>query len=200
MLALDQGDVALCVVAREVVTQYGPDGVLSFLATVDRYMESPGFTGKAAEMFRTKAGHAQDTKDAALPVIDKVGVTLNVGVNLRDMAAALSECDDKDVVDFLAYLDELMASWDFTRAAADVFTKALNDLNDHDGDPRGKTLTELKDGDGKAFDKERVEMGKAKPTFWQDYTVTTPETKKSEPKTMYCERLDETVVCGGIYK
>jgi len=24
--------------------------------------------------------------------------------------------------------------------------------------------------------------------------------KKIEPKTAYCERLDDTVVCGGIYK
>jgi signal transduction histidine kinase len=64
----------------------------------------------------------------------------------------------------------------------------------------GKNLIELKDVDGKAFVRERVEMGKAKASFWQDYKFTNPETKKIEPKTMYCERLDETVVCGGIYK
>jgi cytochrome c len=27
-----------------------------------------------------------------------------------------------------------------------------------------------------------------------------PVTKKVEPKRMYCERLDETAVCGGIYQ
>ena len=64
----------------------------------------------------------------------------------------------------------------------------------------GKNLIELKDVDGKAFVKERVEMAKSKPTFWQDYKFTNPETKKIEPKSMYCEKLDETVVCGGIYK
>jgi cytochrome c len=64
----------------------------------------------------------------------------------------------------------------------------------------GKNLIELKDVDGKAFVRERVEMGKAKASFWQDYKFTNPETKKIEPKAMYCERLDETVVCGGIYK
>jgi cytochrome c len=64
----------------------------------------------------------------------------------------------------------------------------------------GKNLIELKDVDGKAFVKERVEMGKAKASFWQDYKFTNPETKKIEPKAMYCERLDESVVCGGIYK
>lgn len=64
----------------------------------------------------------------------------------------------------------------------------------------GKNLIDLKDVDGKAFVKERVEMGKTKASFWQDYKFTNPETKKIEPKTMYCERLDDSVVCGGIYK
>lgn len=64
----------------------------------------------------------------------------------------------------------------------------------------GKNLIELKDIDGKLFVKERVELGKAKPTFWQDYKFTNPESKKIEPKTMYCERLAETVVCGGVYQ
>jgi len=64
----------------------------------------------------------------------------------------------------------------------------------------GKDLIGLKDVDGKEFVRERVEMAKAKNAFWQDYKFTNPETKKVEPKSMYCERLDVTVVCGGIYK
>ncbi|MGE5451641.1 MAG: cache domain-containing protein [Acidobacteriota bacterium] len=64
----------------------------------------------------------------------------------------------------------------------------------------GKNLIELKDIDGKAFVKERVEMAKSQPSFWQDYKFTNPENKKIEPKSMYCERLDDSVVCGGIYK
>lgn len=64
----------------------------------------------------------------------------------------------------------------------------------------GKNLIELKDVDGKAFVKERVELAQAKGTFWQDYKFTNPVTKKIEPKSMYCEKLDDTVVCGGIYK
>ena len=63
----------------------------------------------------------------------------------------------------------------------------------------GKNLIDLKDIDGKAFVKERVELGKAKPSFWQEYKFTNPENKKIEPKIMYCERQAETVVCGGIY-
>jgi len=63
-----------------------------------------------------------------------------------------------------------------------------------------KNLMDLKDVDGKLFVKERTEMGKANATFWQDYKFSNPVSKKIEPKQMYCERLDDTVVCGGIYK
>ena len=64
----------------------------------------------------------------------------------------------------------------------------------------GKNLIELKDVDGKAFVKERVELAASKGTFWQDYKFTNPTNKKIEPKSMYCEKLEDAAVCGGIYK
>ena len=64
----------------------------------------------------------------------------------------------------------------------------------------GKNLIELKDVDGKPFIKERLEMAQAKPSFWQEYKFTNPVSKKVEPKQMYCERADDVVVCGGVYK
>jgi cytochrome c len=64
----------------------------------------------------------------------------------------------------------------------------------------GKNLIDLKDVDGKAFVKERIELASAKGTFWQDYKFTNPVSKKIEPKSMYCEKLDDAIVCGGIYK
>lgn len=64
----------------------------------------------------------------------------------------------------------------------------------------GKNLIDLKDIDGKEFVKERVELAKSKGTFWQDYKFTNPVSKKIEPKSMYCEKLDDAAVCGGIYK
>lgn len=64
----------------------------------------------------------------------------------------------------------------------------------------GRVLIDLKDVDGKEFVRERTEMGKAKASFWQDYKFTNPVSKKVEPKSMYCVRLEETVVCGGVYK
>ncbi|MEX8517423.1 MAG: cache domain-containing protein [Leptothrix sp. (in: b-proteobacteria)] len=65
----------------------------------------------------------------------------------------------------------------------------------------GRDLLDLKDIDGKAFVKERIDLARAKPAgFWQDYKFTNPTTKKIEPKRMYCEKLNETAVCGGIYQ
>jgi cytochrome c len=57
-----------------------------------------------------------------------------------------------------------------------------------------------KDADGKEFVKERVELAKTQPSFWQSYKFMNPVTKTVQPKQMYCERLDETVVCGGVYQ
>jgi signal transduction histidine kinase len=64
----------------------------------------------------------------------------------------------------------------------------------------GKDLMELRDADGKSFIRERMELAQKKPSFWQDYSFVDPMTKSILPKRMYCERLDETVVCAGVYK
>jgi len=65
----------------------------------------------------------------------------------------------------------------------------------------GKELIGMKDPDGKAFVKERVELAKAKGSFWQDYKFTDPLTKKVLPKQAYCEKADDkNIICGGIYK
>lgn len=72
----------------------------------------------------------------------------------------------------------------------------------HGANPKqvGKDLMELTDIDGKFFIKERVAMVKAKPAgAWQEYKFTNPVSKKIEPKVMYCEKLGETAVCGGVY-
>jgi cytochrome c len=63
----------------------------------------------------------------------------------------------------------------------------------------GKNLIDLKDVDGKEFVRERTEMGRAKGTFWQEYKMADPTTKKVTPKSMYCERLTDVLVCGGVY-
>ncbi len=64
----------------------------------------------------------------------------------------------------------------------------------------GKELIDLRDADGKEFVKERVELTRSKGKFWHDYKFTDPVTKKVLPKSTYCERVESTAVCVGIYK
>jgi signal transduction histidine kinase len=64
----------------------------------------------------------------------------------------------------------------------------------------GNNLMDMLDIDGKPYIKERIELAKSKGTFWQDYKFNNPTSKKIEPKSMYCEKVDEVVACAGIYK
>ena len=64
----------------------------------------------------------------------------------------------------------------------------------------GKNMIELRDANGKEHIRERLELVKTKSSFWQDFTFVNPMNKKIEPKQMYCEKSEELVVCGGIYK
>ena len=64
----------------------------------------------------------------------------------------------------------------------------------------GKDLSDAQDVDGVYYVRDRIRLAKEQGKFWQDYKFVNPLTKKIEPKRMYCERLGETAVCGGIYK
>jgi cytochrome c len=64
----------------------------------------------------------------------------------------------------------------------------------------GKNIIWMKDADGKAFVKERVELAKTKNKFWQDYKYTDPLDKKIHPKSTYCEKQEDFLVCCGAYK
>lgn len=72
----------------------------------------------------------------------------------------------------------------------------------HGANPKliGKDLSDAEDADGKAYVKERITLAKTQDSFWQEYKFADPVTKKISPKETYCERLNDTVVCGGIYK
>jgi len=59
---------------------------------------------------------------------------------------------------------------------------------------------DAKDPDGKAFVQERIELAKKGQPFWQEYKFMDPLTKKVEPKEMYCVPVNDTAVCGGVYK
>lgn len=64
----------------------------------------------------------------------------------------------------------------------------------------GKTLMDLEDADGKQFVREFVQSTSTKGKSWTDYKWSDPVTKKVLPKSVYCEKSGELVVCAGIYK
>ena len=64
----------------------------------------------------------------------------------------------------------------------------------------GQDLADSQDVDGVYYVRDRMDLAKKSQTFWQDYKFADPTTKKIEPKTTYCEVLNDTAVCGGIYK
>jgi cytochrome c len=63
----------------------------------------------------------------------------------------------------------------------------------------GRNLINAKDPDGKLFIKERVELAHEQSAFWHSYKWQNPATKEIEPQEAYCERLNDIVVCGGVY-
>lgn len=133
----------------------------------------------------TGTAHAVATKDDAMSMVKK-GVAF-IKANGKDKGhAEISRKDSSFTKDDL-YL--VVYGLDGTVRAHGANEKMI-----------GKNLIELKDVDGKPFVKERVDLAQSQGTFWQDYKFTNPVSKKIEPKQMYCEKLDDTVVCGGIYK
>jgi cytochrome c len=64
----------------------------------------------------------------------------------------------------------------------------------------GNNLMDMLDIDGKPYIKERIDLGKSRSAFWQDYKFTNPTNKKIEAKSMYCERVDDLLACAGFYK
>ena len=126
------------------------------------------------------------TKDDAVAMVKK-GVAY-IKANGKDKGfAEITRRDSKDFHDRDLYL--AVHKLDGTCVAHGTNEKMV-----------GKNFIDMKDIDGKEYIKERVDFGKTKATFWTDYKFVNPVSKKIEPKTAYCERLDDYLVCGGIYK
>lgn len=129
-----------------------------------------------------------------VPATDKEAVAMVkkgvafIKANGKDKGyAAISERENKDFHDRDLYL--AVHKLDGTCVAHGTNQKMV-----------GKNFLDIRDIDGKEYIKERVAFGKAKESFWTDYKFNNPVSKKIEPKTAYCERVEDTVVCGGIYK
>ena len=64
----------------------------------------------------------------------------------------------------------------------------------------GKELLDVKDADGKSFNKEMQELAKTKGSGWIIYRWPNPVTQQIGTKTTYIERLGELIVGSGVYK
>jgi signal transduction histidine kinase len=64
----------------------------------------------------------------------------------------------------------------------------------------GKNMIDAQDVDGKYFGKDLAEHGKKEASFWYDFKFANPATKKIQVKDQYCESLNQTVVCAGVYR
>lgn len=64
----------------------------------------------------------------------------------------------------------------------------------------GKNMMDLRDPDGKAHIKERIEMARVEGKGWHDFKFLNPMTKQIEPKSMYFEKYEDIVVACGFYK
>jgi cytochrome c len=64
----------------------------------------------------------------------------------------------------------------------------------------GKNMSEAQDVDGKYFVKDMTALASKQASFWYDFKFANPVTKKIQVKDMYCEVVDSTRVCSGLYR
>ncbi len=64
----------------------------------------------------------------------------------------------------------------------------------------GKHMIDAQDVDGKYFVRDMSNLGRKEASFWYEYKFVNPQTRKIAPKEMYCQSLNQTTVCAGIYK
>ena len=143
----------------------------------------------AAMALMVSPAHAAEdhaTKDQATAMVKK-GVALIKSEGADKAYAAIDDKSNKEFHDRDLYL--MVYSLDGKCLAHGVNPKLI-----------GKDMSDAQDSDGVYYVKDRMKLAQSKPSFWQDYKFTNPVSKKIEPKTTYCERVDNTTVCGGIYK
>ena len=141
-----------------------------------------------AFLFIAATAHADDhaTKDEAATMVNKAVALIKSDGPEKAYAAI----DDKANADFhVKDLYIMVYDLDGKCLAHGVNAKLI-----------GKDMSDAQDSDGVFYIKDRVKLAQSQPSFWQDYKFTNPVSKKIEPKTTFCERLNNTTVCGGIYK
>lgn len=63
----------------------------------------------------------------------------------------------------------------------------------------GEEFIDIKDYDGKSFIKEIVETANTEGSGWVEYKWYNPVTKEVLPKTVYFRKVDDLIICSGVY-
>jgi cytochrome c len=64
----------------------------------------------------------------------------------------------------------------------------------------GHDFIDVKDSDGRSFIREIVEVGNTKGSGFVDYKWYNPMTKEDLQKHVYFEKVDDVIICSGVYK
>ena len=64
----------------------------------------------------------------------------------------------------------------------------------------GHTNLDLKDADGKPYNKEMIDLANGKGSGWVEYRWVNPVSHKIEPKSSFIEKVGDYVVGAGFYK
>jgi cytochrome c len=64
----------------------------------------------------------------------------------------------------------------------------------------GHNLTDVPDPDGKFFRRDFIQTALTKGSGWVDYKYQNPKTKAMEMKSTYVEKVEDIIICCGIYK
>lgn len=91
----------------------------------------------------------------------------------------------------------------FVKGALYVFAYDLNGvMMAHPKNPKliGQSLIDKTDSKGKLFRKEIIDLAKSQGSGWVDYFYLNPQTKKEEDKTTYLRKVEDLVICCGVYR
>ncbi len=115
-------------------------------------------------------------------------------------AVALIKADGKEKA--FAQIDDPKGSFVDRDLYISVFdTKGVCVAHGYNPKLIGKDLIDLKDPDGRAMVKERVDMARTSDAFWQrDYIFVDPLSKATKRKDMYVEKVGDLLVCCGVFK
>jgi cytochrome c len=141
-------------------------------------------------------------------------VVYGPSVTLADTGNGTAEEAKAMVVKAVAYLKEVGAekafaafndptSKDFHDRDLYIFVRGMDGNTVAHGANKGMighTSLELKDADGKLYNKEMIELAQAKGSGWVDYRWVNPMDKKIEQKSSYIEKVGDYVIGAGFYR